>query len=408
VTSPETVQDGTAPWLDSLNSLGLDSAVLAPFEPGYFLDRAQERTGLSGFGDDHFLGPLHLYLEALQGATLSLIGHMLKAQEVLRLLENRLRIEDEIARNPDISDGEIRAPIFIVSLPRAGSSILFELMACKRGMRTPRFWEAVEPCPPPEDATYETDPRIRSTEDAIESWNRVVPAMRSRHLMAPNIPVECIQIQALSFVSHHLAYGTLNYLDRLSSDDFIASYRYHKRVLQLLQYRTDSKQWLLKAPSHLSHLPELFSVYPDARLVFIHRDPVKAVASSVSTLATIYSVFGAPFDEDAYFRICDKQARAQLGAYLALHEGLQARGRVVHVRYQELMSAPLDTIDGIFGELGYPLETRDRHAISEYWTARPRDIYGHHSYSTADDRVLPGLRERYADYTAQFGIEEER
>jgi len=396
--------NATAPWLDDFNRLGLDNAILAPLEPEYFLELARERTGLSEFGNHHFLGPLRLYLDALRAAPLSLIGRMIKAQEVLRLLENRLRIEDEIARNPDILEGVVERPVFIVSLPRAGSSILFELMACKQGVRAPRFWEAVEPSPPPELSTYGSDPRIRSTENAVEAWNRIVPAMRSRHLMAPDVPVECIQIQAFSFVSPQLMYGTTNYIERLTRDDYLSSYLYHKRVLQLLQYRMPGDRWLLKAPSHLSHLPELLSVYPDARIVFIHRDPVKVIASTVSTMATIHAIFGVPLDEEAYFRIYSKQAKLQIKNYMELGEKLLPAGSVIHVRYQDLMSSPLGTIDDIYRELGLPLQAPDRRAISDYWASRPSDGHGQHNYGIPPGIDIDSLRERYADYTTEFDI----
>ncbi len=398
----------TAPWLDEFNSLGLDESVLAPFDADYFLNKAKERTNLSNFGSEHFLGPLNIYIEDLQKSKLSLIGRMIKSQEILRLLENRLRIEEEISRNHKILDEKVETPIFIVSLPRAGSSILFELMAQKSGIRTTMFWEAIEPCPPPRTSSYHTDNRIKSTEDAIEAWNRIAPEMRSKHLVAPNVPVECIQIQSFSFVSANLMYGTSNYMTRLSSEDFIESYKYHKRVLQLLQSETDDKQWLLKAPSHLSSIPELLAVYPDAKIVFIHRDPAKVLASTASTMATIHAIFGAPFDQDIYFNFYREVVKEQLKNLSNWHSELANRGAIVDVRYQDLVAEPVDTIGRVYGELGFPLSGSDCQRVGLYYENRPKNKHGQHSYRVPDGVDVHDLRDNYKAYREQFNIEAEQ
>jgi hypothetical protein len=398
----------TAPWLDEFNGLGLDESILAPFELEYFLNTSKERADLSNFGSEHFLGPLKMYIEDLQKSKLSLIGRMIKSQEILRLLENRLRIEDEISRQPKILDQKVETPIFIVSLPRAGSSILFELMAQKSGIRTTMFWEALEPCPPPRTSSYHTDTRIKSTEDAIEAWNRIAPEMKSKHLVAPNVPVECIQIQSFSFVSANLMYGTNNYITQLSTEDFIESYKYHKRVLQLLQSETDDKQWLLKAPSHLSNIPELLNVYPDAKIVFIHRDPAKVLASTASTMATIHAIFGAPFDQDMYFNFYSELVKDQLKNLSVLHRELKDRGAIVDVRYQDLVSEPTNTISRIYDELGSPLTEKDCHNVDHYYVNRPKNKHGHHSYSIPNGVDIQDLRANYKVYREQFNIDVEK
>jgi len=395
----------TAPWLNEFNNLGLDEAVLVPLDMDYFLNKAKERTSLSNFGSEHFLGPLKIYIEDLQNSEFSLIGRMIKSQEILRLLENRLRIEDEISRHPKILNQKIETPIFIISLPRAGSSILFELMAQKSEIRTTMFWEAVEPCPPPRTPSYQSDRRIKSTENAIEAWNRIAPEMRSKHLVAPNVPVECIQIQSFSFVSANLMYGTNNYMQRLSTEDFIESYKYHKRVLQLLQSETDDKQWLLKAPSHLSNIPELLKVYPDAKIVFIHRDPTKVLASTASTMATIHAIFGAPFDQDMYFDFYSAVVQGLLKNFSSLHDELKNRGTVVDIRYQDLISEPIDTISRIYSDLGSPLTEIDCQAVSDYYVNRPKKKHGIHSYSIPDGVDIRDLQNKYAAYREQFNIE---
>jgi hypothetical protein len=185
----------------------------------------------------------------------------------------------------------------------------------------------------------------------------------------------------------------------------VESYRYHKRVLQILQLRTGNKRWLLKAPSHLSNIPELLKIYPDAKIVFIHRDPTKALASTASTMATIHKIYGAPFDQDRYFKNYNNVMQEQLARFKILHKELEADGRIIDVRYQDVVSLPIDTISQIYNELDSPLTEKDRQAVEKYYTSRPRTKYGDHLYSVPKDVDIAALRNNYSDYMKQFNLE---
>lgn len=400
-----------APWIQSFHSLGLDDAILASPDADYFIKAATARTGLTDFGDPRFIGPLKSYLSALEGSELSLLGKMLKLQEVLRLLETRLRVEDEVKRHPEILQQEVRTPIFIVSLPRAGSSILFELMAQKSGIRSTQFWEAVEPTPPPESESYQDDPRISSTEDYIESWNRLAPELASKHLVGPTVPVECIQAMSLSFASAHLIYAVkAQYFDSLSSEDWIGSYEYYKKVLQVLQFKTAEKQWLLKSPAHLYLLPELFKVFPDAKVVFIHRDPRTTIASTASVMTTVYrDVFGAPFNPSHYLR--DRYAdevEFLLTHFMQTYDSAVENGRtIINVKYRELMEDPVAEVRRIYTEAGLDVTSQDDAAVGAYIRARPKGKYGKHSYSLPNEIDAEDFASRIAPYMAKFEVPEE-
>lgn len=400
------------PWVAEFNSLGYDRGILAPHDADYFMDLAAERTGLSDYGDQNFVNPLRIYLRGVENARLSLLGRMLKLQEVLRLLENRLRVEDEITKNPEILAQEVTTPIFIVSQPRAGSSILFELMSQRSGIRSTLFWESIEPAPAPETATYHTDPRIKSTEDAVESWNRLSPDFVSRHLTGPTVPVECIQLMALSFVSAHLAHAVkpADYWLQLTPQDWSYSYKYYKRLLKLLQFKTDAKQWLLKTPQHLYFFPELFATFPDAKVILIHRDPVTTISSTASVLETVHQdIFGAPFDKAKYlenFYIATTEYG--LDVLASSYDEMSGKGAAfLNVHYRDIVSNPVEEVTRIYTSFGMTFTEQDRDAVARYVSQRPKDKFGTHSYSLPPEIDIASFREKTARYMHKFDVARE-
>lgn len=407
--SDATPHAGSAPWVHEFHSLGLEPAVLAPTDAGYFIEQATRATGLDDFGPEGFEGPLQLVLDSIARSKMSLLGRMVKLEEVHRYLTRRLMIEDELKRTPAILDETIETPIFIVSLPRAGSSILFELMSQRHGIRHPLFWEGVEPCPPPHPDTYDTDPRIASTEDWIESWNRIAPEFPSRHLVGPTVPVECLTVMGYSFASAQFVYGINpgHYHPKLTHDDWVRSYAYYARVLKLLQFNFPDKQWLFKSPAHLYNLPQLLTVFPDARIVFIHRDPLTTVASTASVMTTTHrDVFGDPFDPATYLKEHYMDGVGFLLEYMMgiYDEAVDQGGAIVNVLYRDLMDDPVAEVHRIYDEIGIGMTDDDDAAVATYLANRPKGKYGKHSYAIPDEIDVDTFRERVTPYMDRFGV----
>ena len=167
-------------WVSGLNAvgdpkwIGLDAVSL--------LDEAIARGGLDDFGGDDFREPLGVLLDSIESErSLHFVGRVLARDDIVNLLENRLRITDARKRHPAIDRVEIRRPVFVTGLPRTGTSILHELLACDPANRTPLAWEVRHPCPPPDAATYATDPRIESADREIRLWNEIVPEYPTIH-----------------------------------------------------------------------------------------------------------------------------------------------------------------------------------------------------------------------------------
>ncbi|TMA47783.1 MAG: sulfotransferase [Deltaproteobacteria bacterium] len=166
------------------------------------LARASRRTGLDDFGDGAFRESLRRLLDALEHeAALTLLGRLIARADCVRLLENRLRIVHTLRRHPEIERQDIRQPIFIVGLPRTGTTILHELLAQDPANRVPMTWEVMHPWPPPERATYRTDPRIAQVEKHFAGVDRLVPGFKAMHPMGAELPQEYVALTAHDFAS---------------------------------------------------------------------------------------------------------------------------------------------------------------------------------------------------------------
>ena len=249
--------------------VGLDEASL--------LTAASRRTGLDDFGDARVHDPLRRLLAAFEHeAALTVFGRMLVRRDLVRTLENRLHITDELRKHPDIEAGAIRAPLFIVGLPRTGTSILHELLAQDPSVRVPMSWEVMHPWPPPEAATFTSDPRIAMVDAHLARIDRVLPDFKRIHPMGARLPQECVALMAhdVATLIHHTTHRVPSYQAWLESADLRWVYASHRRQLQYLQWKVPARQWVLKSPGHLWALDALLDVYPDARIIQTHRDPL--------------------------------------------------------------------------------------------------------------------------------------
>ena len=405
-------QPGPRPdWVRSLHEV---------FDPGWIrldademLDEAMRRTGLSDFGATEFLEPYRILVRAIdEEARLHPIGRVISRSDCVNWLENRLLLADTRKRHPEVAAAPLERPIFITGLPRTGTSILHELLAQDPGTRAPRHWEVRSPCPAPEAASYETDPRIERAERQIGLWNHIVPEYTTMHELGARIPVECVQLTTHEFVSEEFLgrYQAPTYAAYYAKADLVPAYRFHRSMLQHLQSRHRRERWVLKAPSHFPVLDVLFAVYPDARLVITHRDPLKILPSVTSIL---YSTM--------WVRTDHVDVEALLGWFtgetcIALVErmlALRASGKVdakqfFDVRHEDLVRRPIETIAGIYDHFGMDFSAEAERRIREYIAHKPKGKHGAHRYEfehTGFD--LAAERERFRPYRERFDIPSE-
>jgi len=410
--APTDWKPGPRPdWVQSLHTIA-DPAWIR-LDADELLDEASTRTGLSDFGDAAFQEPYRIFVRALdEEAQLHTLGRLIARSDLVNWLENRLGLTSFRKRHPEIAAEAVERPIFITGLPRTGTSILHELLAQDPEQRAPLHWEVRHPCPPPDAAEAESDPRIERAERQVQLWNQIVPEYAAMHELGARLPVECIQITAHEFRSEELMgrHQVPSYAAWYASCDLVPAYRFHRALLQHLSFGRRPERWVLKAPSHLAALRPLLAVYPDARIVVTHRDPLHILPSVASIL---YST--------AYVRSDAVDPKAMLGWFtgetcLGLLDGmtaLRASGAVdpaqFHdVRYTDLVARPFEAIAALCAHFGLRFSSEAEARMRAYLRAKPKGKHGAHRYdfsATGFDAEVE--RERFRAYQARYGVRSE-
>jgi len=377
------------------------------------LHKASAQTGLEDFGDDSFREGLRVLLRAYEtDARLSFVGRICVHQDLVRLLNNRLRIVAERRRHPAIAAEVIRRPLFITGLPRSGTTFLHALLAQDPAHRAPQVWEVMHPSPPPERASYATDPRIAATANQLKWLDFLMPDFNKVHLIGPRLPQECIAITSHAFRSY--TFESLSPVDSYriwhDSQDKRPEYEFHRNFLQHLQWRCPGQRWVLKAPGHLLALDGLLQVYPDAGIILTHRDPLKVLASCASFTEVLRHGFSDQVDKVAMAR--QVQERWTEGAGLAV-KFRQAQGdlqqQLFDVHYLELLRDPMSMVRRIYEFFDMELTGAAHTAMERFVRANPKGKGGVHRYSLEEYGLNPETeRRRFQFYQDFFGIEPEK
>lgn len=416
MTSPGDWKPPPRPeWVARVNEegRGMDIASLVPLEPAELIARAMANTGLSDFGQDPWREGLEILVKALnEEADLNLFGRLMTRSDLLIWLEERLAIEDAYRRHPEIDEQVVDAPVFIVGQARSGTSILFELLSTDGRFGVPTNWEIMFPCPPPEAATYRSDPRIAKAQHLLTQWHRVAPSFLSMHELGATIPNECKVAMNCTFTSDNLTglFQVPSYYAWLAQADLTVPYAYYKRMLKLLQWKNPRRHWLLKSPSHTESLPVLFKVFPDARVVYTHRDPVRARASVVNLLGTLYWMRSdKPFDAASFERLMTAEAyAASLDRVIdQIESGEIPRAQIHDFLFADLMRSPPDALSALYGRLNMDFTAAAKKAAAEYLEHKPSGKFGRNVYELGEQERITRERALFARYQAFHGVPDE-
>ena len=253
------------------------------------VSQAREITGLDDFGENTWQEGLERLLSALrEEAALNEIGVQVAAGEIRTYLTNRLRVTEWHRSHHELGAADVTPPIVIIGQGRTGTTILHDLLAQDPAHRVPLTWEVDRPLPPPETATYDSDPRIAEVQTQLDLTEVVIPGFKRMHPIGARLAQECVRITAADFRSmiFPTQYRIPSYARwLLHNADMAPAYRWHRRFLQVLQSRHRRERWVLKSPGHLWCLGALLAEYPNAVLVQTHRDPLRIIASIASLLA---------------------------------------------------------------------------------------------------------------------------
>jgi len=365
--------------------------------------RAVDATGLNDFGDLPFDEGLDVLIFALEReAGLDARRRSGAAAMITGALGKLLNLVEDRKRYPGIAHEQVTAPIFIVGLPRTGSTNLHGLMAQCDGVRAPRRWEMSLPSPPPEAATYDRDPRIAQVHEAEVAG--ASEELKKRHPITADRPEQCQSLNDYMFMNWALLapFDIPSYRDWLLTADHRPSYEAHRRTLQHLQHRHPGR-WVLKYPKHVFALDALFATYPDARLIWTHRDPAKTLPSVASLIGTFRSET-ADYDPRLLGRSWCAFEEIGLRRGIDMRDHLFNAGRVYDMHYRDVIRDPVEAITAAYAHFGETLSASSRERIEAFRRDNGKDKHGVHHY-TAEEYGLsePVLRTVFRDYVERFG-----
>ena len=327
-------------------------------------------------------------------------------------LRNRLEVSDWIRRHPEIRDEVIAEPIFLTGLPRSGTTYFQYLFDPEPNMRMLRYWEGDRPCPPPGFAPETIDERIKSCAEqkAVQLTDATSAKIAQIHLSDADGPEECLKIIDQTFINvgYLWPFRLPSYFSAcLEGDRLLEAYEYHKLALQLLQWKSESRRWVLKWPCHLVALGEIVTVHPQARFVVTHRDPIQALASNCS-LTTMLRRSNS-YDVDPHE--IGQQMKEMLLGYLQRLVDFDARhgNRMAHVSYRTAVEQPDVAMAQALDVLGIEMTASFQEAIVSWRKDNPPGKRGRHDYALEDYGLdADELADEFAFYTERFDIASEQ
>ena len=402
-------------WVQRINEEGycMNISGVVPLDEKSLIESAMRHTGLSDFGADDWREPFQIFIKALEEeAELTLMGRLMTRSEILMLLEGRLQIEDTYKRHPEIADEQIVQPIIIIGQGRSGTSFMHNVLAHNPDNGALMHWESMFPCPPPEKATFRTDPRIAKADKLVKQWTRVMPTMASMHEFAGHLPHEDMMIQAFNFMAPSLfdCMGQVGSYDALVFNpnwDWEPAFRYHQRVLKLLQWKNPRKNWVLKDPLHFDRMATILKVYPDACFIWPHRDPVRSLASLVSIIGTIqWGRSDHPFKGGSLEYMTDPNMSAgRFNRVLdQLASGVIPSRQIFNVFYRDLVADTIGTMEAMHRHFGIPLSGAGRSGMQQYLTDHPRDSRPPHLFNIGSEDAVARARQAFKRYQDYFNI----
>lgn len=404
-------------WVELANAEGayMDLPSVVPLDEASLIEQAERNTGLSNFGDDLWREPFRVLIKALnEESQLHLMGRLMVRTDILTTLEARLRIEEAYRLHPEIENEEIRSPLFIVGQGRSGTSEMLNLLARDPNNAVVRAWEAMFPCPPPETATYDSDPRIAKATGILQRNYRVVPELRASMEYGGNVPCENVHIHCLAFRSGNYInahWGQVpSYQKYMAGQDPAIPYHYEKRLIKLLQWKNPRKQWVFKSPAAIVELPSILEVYPDVNFVMTTRDPIKSLSSITAHLGTLnWARSDASFIGGSGKSFLNPEAVAKMLDRIVdwLEDGSLPKAQFMAVDFKEYIADQLAAAERIYARFGIEMTPEGRAGMEAFVQSNRQGSRPKHNYATGSSEAVAKERAMFKRYQDYFNVPSE-
>jgi LPS sulfotransferase NodH len=381
---------------------GLEAATLCA--------ETRQRTGLEDFGDPPLNPALPILTESLEReANLHPLGRFLMRIHLRELLGARLRwVACCKGRAEEIAKSAPVAPVFIVGMPRSGSTFLHELLSQDPALRAPRVWEVMSPERAGESDRGWRDSRVWHAAWCLWCFRRLAPRADAVYPMRARTPHECVAIHSHTFLSEEFV-STCHiptYKEFLRSADLRPAYEWEKRFLSFLQCGSPKRRWVLKSPDHVRSLDALLAVFPDATIIHTHRHPLDSLRSSIQLTEVLQRLYGRPQSRD---KLAEREAENLAWSVTRMiqfrDEHPELADRFLDVNYTELASDPMAIVLRLYRHLRIPLSNEAIFAMQNLVCRR--SVYrGRRTVPEIADLGLDRMEQLrlFGKYCRRFGI----
>lgn len=380
------------------------------FTEDALLEKASRSTGLDDFGDERFREGLGVLLAAYdEEARLTPFGRMMVRQQLLEILRARLSVVAAWKRDASVLEAPIRRPVFILGLPRTGTTALHHLLGEDPGNQVLEYWLAASPGPRPPPEEWWRDPRFKEAARGLRTTYWLDPGLRAIHELTPEGPEECRHLLGQSFTDDTFdSNATLpSYTAWYAQRDMAPSYAWHRDVLKLVQAGGLARRWVLKYPAHLAHLQVLLASYPDACIVQTHRDPAEVLPSLCSLVTNWRGIFEDDVEVEAVARWQVEMWAARMEHALTVRDAAN-ESQFFDLPFHELRADPIAAVHRLYEHFGFGLSDEAERRMRAWVVHNLEHRPGSHHYTAEQFGIDPGeIAERFAGYTSRFGVEEE-
>ncbi|MEM8499022.1 MAG: sulfotransferase [Pseudomonadota bacterium] len=373
------------------------------------LNQSRADTELTDLNGDEVLDALDRLVHALnEEAKLNDIGMYRAQASITNALKNRLKIEAYIRENPEVLNEKIERPIFIAGLPRTGTTALHHMMNEDSANRTIRLWEGADLVPPAETASYSTDPRIEQSRQGVQLTEQFLPGFLKTHLLDAESPDECHMFfnQTLVSVEFTSSYNIPSYTNWVYQQNFEPLYAYHKKQMQLLQFKKPGR-WVMKTPLHQLGVRAILSNHPDAIVVQTHRAPMTIVASGFSFNEVVRSGNSDHIDRKVIGRDWMEMMRIYSEEFESARAEMESKhqGQFLDVYHDDFVNNPWPDLERIYSAANTSISEQGRVSMNNWLENNPKGRYGKHEYRLEDYGVTRAdVESLFAGYVQRYHV----
>lgn len=380
------------------------------FNPDNIVRDARAVTGLEHFASDWYREPLERMCWSLENESkLNPLGRVLMRQRLVDVLSCQLRVEDFCRRFPEIRDEQIKEPLFIVGLPRTGTTMLHRTIAADPRMFAPLWYEVRFPAPDADWDFKSPDPRIARATAEMDQMLASSPELTAIHPMDPVGPDECIMLLEQSFFSYNAeAMANMpSFGAWIEKQDHTPGYEYLKLLIQFLQWQKkrngqSGERWALKAPHHIHFMDLVFRVFPDAKVVQTHRDPVQTIPSLVSLIYACWIIYSNETDPTEAGHQWARKFSDGMRRALGVRDEVGA-DRFLDLWFKDTVSQPLKQVEKIYEFIGMDLTDEAKREMEAWQEFNKRELRPPHEYTLEEFGFTEeSLADLFVEYRQRF------